>query len=129
MSTLEKFGHSLTEGFHIGSLFVIGAAVVWSAVETLAGIVARRHAGLDDILLLFIFLELGAMIGVYFRTRRLPVRFLIYVAITALTRYLTVDVKTLPVVDVLAIAVAILMLSAASYFIQLALARCTADDH
>ena len=37
---------------------------------------------------LFIYLELGAMIGIYFNSNRMPVRFLIYVAITALTRLL-----------------------------------------
>jgi len=37
---------------------------------------------------LFIYLEIGAMIGIYFKTTRLPVRYLIYVAITALGRVL-----------------------------------------
>ncbi len=35
---------------------------------------------------LFIYLELGAMVGIYFKTNHMPVRFLIYIAITALTR-------------------------------------------
>ena len=39
-------------------------------------------------LLLFIYLEVGAMVGIYFKTNHMPVRFLIYVAITALTRHL-----------------------------------------
>jgi phosphate starvation-inducible membrane PsiE len=37
---------------------------------------------------LFIYLEIGAMVGVYFKTTRLPVRYLIYIAITALARVL-----------------------------------------
>ena len=45
-------------------------------------------ATVEDILLLFIYLELGAMVGIYFKTNHMPVRFLIYVAITALTRML-----------------------------------------
>ena len=49
------------------------------------GVEGRGVASAEDILLLFIYLELGAMVGIYFRTNRLPVRFLIYVAITALT--------------------------------------------
>jgi phosphate starvation-inducible membrane PsiE len=49
---------------------------------------AKGHASIEDILLLFIFLELGAMVGIYFKTNHMPVRFLIYVAITALTRML-----------------------------------------
>src|SRR5690606_16211220 len=35
----------------------------------------------------------GAMVGIYFKTNHMPVRFLIYVAITALTRLLISDVS------------------------------------
>jgi phosphate starvation-inducible membrane PsiE len=45
------------------------------------------------LLLLFIFLEIGAMVGIYFKTNHMPIRFLIYIAITALTRH-TVDLVT-----------------------------------
>jgi phosphate starvation-inducible membrane PsiE len=54
---------------------------------------SEGHAKLKDILLLFIYLELGAMIGIYFKTHRLPVQFLIYIAITALSRHLVIDVQ------------------------------------
>jgi protein PsiE len=50
--------------------------------------VSRGGASIDDILLLFIYLEMGAMVGIYFKTVHLPVRYLIYIAITALTRLL-----------------------------------------
>ena len=43
--------------------------------------------------LLFIYLELGAMVGIYFKTNHMPVRFLIYIAITALTRLLISDIQ------------------------------------
>ena len=52
-------------------------------------------ASLKDILLMFIYLELGAMVGVYFKTHRLPVVFLIFIAITAITRFLVIDMKAL----------------------------------
>ena len=48
---------------------------------------------IDDILLLFIYLELGAMVGIYFKTNHMPTRFLIYVGITVLTRMLIGDVQ------------------------------------
>jgi protein PsiE len=38
--------------------------------------------------LLFIYLEIGSMVGICFRTNHMPVRFLLYVGITALTRHL-----------------------------------------
>jgi phosphate starvation-inducible membrane PsiE len=93
-------------------LFVIGGAIVWSTVVSYLAIMQKGSAGrLDDLLLLFIYLELGSMIGFYFGTRRLPVRFLVYVAITALTRYVTVDVKDLPIEGLLAVTGSILMLA------------------
>ena len=45
-------------------------------------------------LLLFIYLEIGSMVGIYFKTNHMPVRFLIYVGITALTRHLIVVVQS-----------------------------------
>ena len=43
---------------------------------------------LSEIFWTSIYLELGAVVGIYFQTNRMPVRFLIYVSITALTRLL-----------------------------------------
>lgn len=58
---------------------------------------------------------LDAMVGIYFNTNRMPVRFLIYIAITALTRLLiNVDsVETKPDLNALYIAGAILILAGA----------------
>ena len=83
----------LVDAFHYLALFVIGGSVVWSGVMSYIAIMSKGYARLDDLLLLFIYLELGTIIGIYFKTNKLPVRFLVYIAITALTRYLTVDVK------------------------------------
>ena len=84
----DKYGNMLVDGFHILALFAIGATVVWSAAYAFFVMATKGHASVEDILLLFIFLELGAMVGIYFKTNHMPVRFLIYVAITALTRML-----------------------------------------
>ncbi len=84
----ERVGNVLVDGFHTLALFAIGATIVWSAVHAFLGMAAKGVASVEDILLLFIFLELGAMVGIYFKTNHMPVRFLIYVAMTALTRVL-----------------------------------------
>ncbi len=110
---IEKAGDVLVEVFHTIGLFVLGGTVVWSAVHAYIDIMQQTHAGLDDILLLFIYLELGAMIGIYFKTHRLPVRFLIYIAITALTRLLAIDIKTLPNETIITLTIAILILTLA----------------
>ena len=84
----DALGTLLVDAFHHLALFAIGATTVWSAVAAFLEMVRRGHAGLPDILLLFIYLELGAMVGIYFKTTRLPVRYLLYIAITALARVL-----------------------------------------
>lgn len=88
-TALDKIGNIAVEGFHYFALFIIGCMIAWSAVHTTIDIFTdKSYASIDDILLLFIYLELGAMVGIYFKTNRMPVRFLIYIAITALTRLL-----------------------------------------
>jgi len=91
---LDKCGNLAVEGFHYIALFVIGCMVMWSAGHTVYEILTvKKFASIDDILLLFIYLELGAMVGIYFKTNHMPVRFLIYIAITALTRLLIADIQ------------------------------------
>lgn len=90
---LQKFGDLMVDGFHYLALFVIGATVIWSGVVEYMQIMDQGYAGLKEILLLFIYLELGAMVGIYFKTHRLPVQYLIYIAITALSRHLVIDVQ------------------------------------
>ena len=109
----DTIGIFLVDAFHLFALFAIGATTVWSAAAAFIGMAARGHASLGDILLLFIYLEIGAMVGIYFKTTRLPVRYLIYVAITALGRVLIeiVGAEHRTGVDILVITGAILLLS------------------
>lgn len=90
---IQKIGVTLVDVFHYLALFIIGATVVWSAAYEYLQIMEKGYAALKDILLLFIYLELGAMIGIYFKTLKLPVQFLIFIAITALSRHLVIDVQ------------------------------------
>lgn len=121
---LTRFGGYLVDGFHYLALFAIGATIVWSAVHEYLAIMAKGYADLKDILLLFIYLEFGAMIGCYFRSNRLPVQFLIFIAITALARHLVIDIhKELTQFGLymfLAVTGAIVLLSGALFIIAYA---------
>ena len=94
--------------------------------------VAHQLAGKEDKafwlrlighLLLFIYLEFGAMVGTYFKTTELPVRYLIYIAITALARVLIeiVGAEHRTGNDLLIVAGAILVLSFAVLVLRFAL--------
>ncbi|MCH7865391.1 MAG: phosphate-starvation-inducible PsiE family protein [Proteobacteria bacterium] len=111
----EAAGNLLVDSFHLLALFAIGGTIVWAAVLAFQGMVEGGVATIEDILLLFIYLELGAMVGIYFKTNHMPVRFLIYVAMTALTRLLIGSVNVEHVVDtrILIVTVAILILALA----------------
>lgn len=124
----EKIGNQMVDAFVLIALFVLGGTIVWSAVFSYIEMMDKTHGTIEDILLLFIYLELGAMVGVYFKTGRIPAQFLLYIAITVLTRMLasvTVahmdEIRILVIVGailVLAVAVLILRLSDAKYGIK-----------
>lgn len=120
---VDQLGDFLIEVFHVVGLFVIGGTIVWSAIGEYLIIMQHESgfASLKDILLLFIYLELGAMTGVYFKTHRLPVIFLIFIAITAITRFLVIDMKELVSTDkfnVLIMVVSIMILTIAAGFLR-----------
>lgn len=93
MDKIQQVGNGMVDIFHYLALFVIASTVVWSATYEYLQIMKNGYAAIKDILLLFIYLEFGAMIGIYFRTHRMPVQFLIFIAITALSRHLVTDIQ------------------------------------
>ena len=121
----DRFGGLLVDGFHYLALFAIGGAIVWSALVAFVGMVGKGHASIEDILLLFIYLELGAMVGIYFKTNHMPVRFLIYVGITALTRLLVGDIAAHHRLDwgLVVVPTAILLLAIAILVLRYGSAR------
>ena len=121
----ESVGNLLVEVFHYLALFAIGAMTVWAGTLAAIDMFAKGAASIDDILLLFIYLELGAMVGIYFKTNHMPVRFLIYVAITALTRLMISDIShhNPPDMGVIYVSGAILLLAIAILVVRYASAR------
>ena len=123
-------GTLLVDAFHFVALFAIGATIVWAAAFEFIGMVERGGAKIEDILLLFIYLELGAMVGIYFKTNHMPVRFLIYVAITALTRLLFgfINVEHETDIRILIVSGAILLLATAVLIVRFGSNKFPAGD-
>src|ERR1700723_1809657 len=122
LAFVDPLGRLLTDGFHILALFAIGAATVWAAAAAFYAMVQKGSATIEDLLLLFIYLEIGSMVGIYFRTNHMPVRFLIYVAITALTRHMivVVQIETAPELSILILAAGTFVLALAVLVIRYA---------
>jgi phosphate starvation-inducible membrane PsiE len=124
--TIEKWtvpvGNLFVSLFHRIALFGIGAATVWSASVAFVEMFHKGSASIEDLLLLFIYLEIGAMVGIYFKTNHMPVRFLIYVAITAVTRLIIDLVNTKHEADmaILLMGLTILILAIANAVVRYA---------
>ncbi len=73
---------------------------------------------LADLLLMFIYLEIIAMVGVYFKEHKLPVRFPLYIAIVALARYLILDSKEMGEWGMLAVGGTILILTFSVFMLK-----------
>ena len=117
----------------LGMLEAVGLIIITLAT-LVAGVVEVRimiDAGtvtLADLLLLFLYLEILAMVGVYFQSGQLPVRFPIYIAIVALSRYLVLDMKSLDVWKMVGVTASILLLAAAVLVIRYGHTRFPYDE-
>jgi protein PsiE len=85
---------------------VAGAQEVWKMVST-------QEVTLADLLLLFIYMEVLTMVGIYLRSGALPVRMPLYIAIVALARHLILDMKSMGEWALIATAGAVLLLAVA----------------
>ena len=108
IQTFNKWLLSLVE--HLGLLVIAIATVFAMASETLVMINAVQVT-LADLLLLFLYLEVLAMVGLYYGTGKLPVRFPLYIGMVALARYLILDMKSMDDWRMLAVTGSILMLT------------------
>ena len=102
---------------HAG-LAVITVATVIAGFLEVTVMVEARTVTLADLLLMFLYLEILAMVAVYYRSGQLPVRFPIYIAIVALARYIVLDTKNMEDWRMLAVTASILLLAVAVLLIR-----------
>lgn len=110
-SPLFRHGRSALEWVENLGLLVISFATVLAFVQEVALMVDARSVRLADLLLLFIYLEVLAMVAAYMESGSLPVRMPLYIAVVALARYLILDMKALESWRLLAVAGAILVIA------------------
>jgi protein PsiE len=102
---------------HIG-LMVIAIATVFAMTNEVITMVNARQVALADLLLLFLYLEVLAMVGLYYRSGKLPVRSPLYIGMVALARYLILDLKTMDDLRMFAVTGSILTLALAVLLIR-----------
>ncbi len=92
-------------------LLVIAISTVIAMSSEIGAMFRAMEVTLADLLLLFIYLEVLAMIGIYLKSGKLPVRMPLYITIVALARYMILDMKNLDTLRMLGLAGAVLILA------------------
>ncbi len=92
-------------------LLVIAVATTIAGFQEVMLMITAGKVTLTDLLLMFLYLEVLAMIGRYFSSGQLPVRFPLYIAMVALARYLILELKNMSEWRMLAVAAAIMLLT------------------
>ncbi|MBY0577098.1 MAG: phosphate-starvation-inducible PsiE family protein [Gallionellaceae bacterium] len=80
--------------------------------------VRAAQVTLSDLLLLFLYLEVLAMVGAYYNSGKLPVRYPLYIGMVALARYLVLDIKGMEDWRMLAVTASILLLTLAVLLVR-----------
>ena len=118
MQTIQSLGkNALTIVQDIGLLIIAIATVIAIGNEVMT-MVNNQQVPLADLLLLFIYLEVLAMVSIYLQSGKLPVRMPLYIAIVALARYMILDMKDMDALRILAIGGAGLLLAATILLIR-----------
>jgi protein PsiE len=104
-------------------LLLITIATIVAGAQEVQRMVAEAQVTLGDLLLLFIYLEVLTMVGIYLSSGALPVRMPLYIAIVALARHLILDMKSMSQWTLIATASAVLILALAVLVLRYGHAR------
>ncbi len=111
MSGLRDSGYKALVIIEDIGLFIIAISTVIAMVFEIVSMFKALNVTLADLLLLFLYLEVLAMVGIYLKSGKLPVRMPLYIAIVAVARYMILDMKNLETLRVLGLAGVVFVLA------------------
>ncbi|WP_435234175.1 phosphate-starvation-inducible protein PsiE [Psychromonas sp. PT13] len=94
-------------------LIIVAISTVIALGFEIFSMIGAKAVTLSDLLLMFIYLEVFAMVGTYLKSGKLPVRMPLYIAIVAIARYIILDMKNLDTLRMLGLAGAVLIIALA----------------
>jgi len=118
MHKIQHSAHKLLVYIETLGLFIIAIATIIAIGFEIAVMVKAMKVTLGDLLLMFIYLEVLAMIGNYLKSGKLPVRMPLYIAIVAIARYMILDMKNLDTYRMLGLAGSLLIVALAILVIR-----------
>ncbi|MEC6822654.1 phosphate-starvation-inducible PsiE family protein [Photobacterium piscicola] len=118
----RSFSKPFLKVFHILEailLLAITLATVVAMVNEFIHVFVNRNIQLTDILLMFIYLEILAMVQQFVAHGKIPVRYPLYIAIMAIARYITLGMKELDGAFIIWLSLAAFILAAATVLIRI----------
>ena len=94
-------------------LLVIALFTVVAMLQEIMIMIEARSVELKDLLLMFIYVEVLGMVGVYYDSKKIPITLPLFIAITALARLVILQGKDQPPVNLLFESGAVLLLAIA----------------
>lgn len=128
MSKLKSVGYKAVVIVEDIGLLVVALSTAIAIIFEISVMISALKVTLADLLLLFIYLEVLAMVGIYLKSGKLPVRMPLYIAIVALARYMILDMKNLDTMRMLGLASAILIIAVAVLAIRYGHTKFPYDD-
>lgn len=111
MNYFKTTGPKVLTWLECFGLFIITIATVIAMGFEIKSMIISMTVRLSDLLLLFIYLEVFAMVGMYLESGKLPIRMPLYIAIVAVARYMILDMKNLDTWRMLGLAGTVLVLA------------------
>ena len=74
-------------------LVTIAIATIFATAQEILTLVENKRVQLADLLLLFIYTEVLGMVGVFYKSNRIPITLPLFIAITALSRMIILQGK------------------------------------
>lgn len=105
--------HKLFQLLENTFLMVIGAFAVVAMAQEVYETALSLRVELKDLLLMFIYVEVLAMVGAYYESKQIPITLPLFIAITAISRLLILQGKDQPPQNLLFESGAILILALA----------------
>ncbi len=94
----------------VGLLIIVIATIIAVGQEIYV-MIDKLKVDIKDLLLLFIYLEIIAMVKIYYEQHRLPIRYPIYIAIVALARYIILDSKSFAQWQLMEVSITVFLLT------------------
>jgi protein PsiE len=123
--------HAIKRGIRMVELLglvIIALATVFAGFTEVMVMISNAKVTLGDLLLLFLYLEVLAMVAIYLESGKLPIRLPLYIAIIAMARYLILEMKDLNEWQMLAVGVTIILISLAILALRYGSLKLPSED-